>query len=64
MELTDEGMTMICASHEMGLVRSFADGLVFIKFGEIVESNEPEEFFNNHQSDRSKLFLRQILSPE
>ena len=62
MELANEGMTMICVTHEMGFARSVADSVVFMDFGEVVESNEPEEFFNNPKSDRTKLFLSQILS--
>ncbi len=62
MELANEGMTMICVTHEMGFARSVADSVVFMDFGEVVESNKPEAFFNNPQSDRTKLFLSQILS--
>jgi len=60
-DLVNEGMTMICITHEMGFARSIADSIVFMDCGEIVESNPPEEFFQNPQSDRTKLFLEQIL---
>ncbi len=61
-ELADEGMTMICVTHEMGFARSVGDLMVFMDAGEIVESSPPEEFFENPKSDRTKLFLSQILS--
>lgn len=60
-DLANEGMTMICITHEMGFARSIADSIVFMDWGEIVESNPPEEFFQNPRSDRTKLFLEQIL---
>jgi ABC-type polar amino acid transport system ATPase subunit len=60
-ELANEGMTMIVITHEMGFARSVADSIVFMDYGEIVESNPPEEFFQNPQFDRTKLFLKQIL---
>ncbi len=61
-ELAEEGMTMICVTHEMGFARSIADAVVFMDQGEIVESNRPDDFFNHPKSDRTKLFLSQILS--
>ncbi len=60
-ELAEEGMTMICVTHEMGFARSVANRVIFMDQGQIVEQNEPEAFFNNPQSDRTKLFLSQIL---
>ena len=60
--LAHEGMTMICVTHEMGFARQVANRVIFMDAGEIVEQNEPEEFFNNPRSDRTKLFLSQILS--
>ena len=60
-ELAEEGMTMICVTHEMGFARMVANRVIFMDQGQIVEQNEPEEFFNNPQSDRTKLFLSQIL---
>ena len=60
-ELAKEGMTMIVVSHEMGFAREVADEMVFMDDGEIVESAPPEEFFSNPQSDRTKLFLSQII---
>jgi general L-amino acid transport system ATP-binding protein len=61
-ELAESGMTMLCVTHEMGFARTVADRVIFMDQGEIVEQNEPEEFFNNPKSDRTKLFLSQILS--
>jgi len=60
-ELADTGMTMIVVSHEMGFAKTVADRVMFMDEGEIVEQNEPHEFFNNPQHDRTKLFLSQIL---
>ncbi|MDP6689556.1 MAG: amino acid ABC transporter ATP-binding protein [Alphaproteobacteria bacterium] len=60
--LAEEGMTMICVTHEMGFARKVANRVIFMDAGEIVEQNEPEEFFNNPKSDRTQLFLSQILS--
>jgi len=60
--LAEEGMTMICVTHEMGFARKVANRVIFMDQGEIVEQNEPEEFFNNPKSDRTQLFLSQILS--
>ncbi|MBK1636807.1 amino acid ABC transporter ATP-binding protein [Rhodovulum adriaticum] len=60
-ELAEEGMTMICVTHEMGFARQVANRVIFMDQGQIVEQNEPEAFFNNPQSDRTKLFLSQIL---
>ncbi len=61
-ELAGEGMTMICVTHEMGFARSIADAVVFMDQGEIVEADRPDAFFNNPKSDRTKLFLSQILT--
>ncbi len=61
LDLAQEGMTMVCVSHEMGFVRSAADEVVFMDFGKIVEHTTPDGLFNNPQSDRTKLFLSQIL---
>ena len=60
-ELAEDGMTMICVTHEMGFARKVADRVIFMDEGQIIEQNEPESFFNNPQSDRTKLFLSQIL---
>lgn len=60
-ELANSGMTMICVTHEMGFARMVADRVIFMDRGEIVEMNAPEAFFENPQSDRTKLFLSQIL---
>ena len=61
-ELAEEGMTMVCVTHEMGFARQVADRIIFMDEGEIVEQNSPEEFFNNPKSDRTKGFLDQVLS--
>ena len=60
-ELAEEGMTMLCVTHEMGFARTVANRVMFMDGGEIIEQNEPETFFNNPQSERTKLFLSQIL---
>ncbi len=60
-ELARQGMTMICVTHEMGFAKQVADLVVFMDRGEVVESNPPQEFFTNPQSERTKLFLSQIL---
>ena len=60
--LAEDGMTMICVTHEMGFARSIADAVVFMDKGEIVEADRPDAFFNNPKSDRTKLFLSQILT--
>ncbi len=61
-ELANEGMTMIVVTHEMGFAKSVADFVVFMDKGEIVEVAPPEEFFANPKSERTRLFLSQILS--
>ncbi|MEK0083766.1 amino acid ABC transporter ATP-binding protein [Benzoatithermus flavus] len=61
-QLAREGMTMMCVTHEMGFAKSVADFVVFMDRGEIVEMAPPSEFFTNPKSDRTKLFLSQILS--
>jgi len=53
---------MLCVTHEMGFAKRVADRVIFMDFGEIVEQNTPEEFFENPKLDRTKLFLSQILS--
>ncbi len=60
-ELAEEGMTMICVTHEMGFARQVANRVIFMDQGQIIEQNEPEEFFNNPRSERTQLFLSQIL---
>ena len=60
-DLAESGMTMLCVTHEMGFARKVANRVIFMDGGQIIEQNEPEEFFNNPQSDRTKLFLSQIL---
>ncbi|WP_281502622.1 amino acid ABC transporter ATP-binding protein [Aliiroseovarius sp. F47248L] len=60
-ELAEEGMTMLCVTHEMGFAKEVANRVIFMDAGQIVEQNEPNEFFNNPQNERTKLFLSQIL---
>ena len=59
--LAEEGMTMLCVTHEMGFARQVANRVIFMDQGQIVEQNAPDEFFSNPKSDRTKLFLSQIL---
>ncbi len=61
-ELAEEGMTMLCVTHEMGFAKMVADRVIFMDMGQIVEENVPDEFFNHPQNDRTKLFLSQILN--
>jgi len=60
-DLANEGMTMICVTHEMGFARSVANKVVFMDEGEIVEMNTPAEFFDHPKSNRTKEFLDQII---
>jgi len=60
-ELADEGITMVCVTHEMGFAKKVADRVIFMDQGQIVEENEPNEFFENPKSDRLQLFLKQVL---
>ena len=60
--LAETGMTMICVSHEMGFAKTVADRVIFMDEGEIIEQNEPHEFFDNPQHERTQLFLSQILA--
>ena len=59
--LAQDGMTMLCVTHEMGFARTVADRVIFMDKGEIVEQNEPHAFFDNPQNERTKAFLGQIL---
>ena len=61
-ELAREGMTMICVTHEMGFAKTVANRVIFMDGGQIIEENAPEEFFGNPRSERTKLFLSQILA--
>ena len=61
-QLAESGMTMLCVTHEMGFAKTVADRVIFMDEGEVIEQNRPDEFFNNPQSDRTKLFLSQILT--
>ncbi len=60
-DLAEEGMTMIVVTHEMGFAKSVADRVMFMDEGQIVEENNPDDFFDNPKHDRTKLFLSQIL---
>jgi general L-amino acid transport system ATP-binding protein len=59
--LAEEGMTMLCVTHEMGFARQVANRVIFMDQGQIVEQNDPQNFFDNPQHERTKLFLSQIL---
>ena len=60
-ELADENITMLCVTHEMGFAKRVADRVIFMDAGEIIEENEPQEFFGNPQSERTQQFLSQIF---
>lgn len=60
-ELAEEGMTMLCVTHEMGFAKKVANRVIFMDGGEIIEQNEPHEFFENPQNERTQLFLSQII---
>ena len=60
--LAKEGMTMLVVTHEMGFAKKVAHRVLFMDYGQIVESNTPDEFFDNPQHERTKLFLSQILN--
>ena len=59
--LAEEGMTMLCVTHEMGFAKQVANRVIFMDQGQIIEQNSPKEFFENPKSERTKLFLSQIL---
>ncbi|MFO1423217.1 MAG: amino acid ABC transporter ATP-binding protein [Candidatus Competibacteraceae bacterium] len=59
--LAEDGMTMICVTHEMGFAKTVAHRVIFMDGGEIIEEKPPEEFFTHPESERTKLFLSQIL---
>jgi general L-amino acid transport system ATP-binding protein len=61
MELANQGMTMLCVTHEMGFAKAVADRVIFMDQGQIVEENTPTEFFNHPQTDRAQDFLSKIL---
>ena len=63
-DLAESGMTMLCVTHEMGFARTVADRIVFMDGGEIVEENDPQNFFHHPKSERTVLFLSQIISHE
>ncbi len=60
-ELAQEGMTMLCVTHEMGFAKTVANRVIFMDVGQIIEENGPDEFFDNPQSERTQAFLSQIL---
>ena len=60
-ELAREGMTMLCVTHEMGFAKTVADRVIFMDQGQIIEENAPEPFFNDPRSERTRLFLSQIM---
>ncbi|THB67613.1 MAG: amino acid ABC transporter ATP-binding protein [Desulfovibrio sp.] len=60
-DLARDGMTMLCVTHEMGFAREVADRVAFMDFGKLVEEAPPNEFFENPEHERTKLFLKEIL---
>ena len=60
-DLANQGMTMLCVTHEMGFAREVADKVVFMANGRILEEGAPEEIFTNPQSSEAKQFLKSIL---
>ncbi|WP_319554080.1 amino acid ABC transporter ATP-binding protein [Vibrio sp.] len=60
-DLASEGMTMLCVTHEMGFARKVADRVIFMDQGQIVEENNPEEFFSAPKSPRTREFLNQLI---
>jgi len=60
-DLANQGITMLCVTHEMGFARAVADRVIFMDYGQIVEQNTPDEFFNHPQHERSRDFLSKIL---
>ena len=60
-ELASHGITMLCVTHEMGFAKAVADRVIFMDEGQIVEQNNPQDFFNNPQNERSRDFLSKIL---
>lgn len=60
-ELAHEGMTMLVVTHEMGFAKTVANRVIFMDEGQIIEENEPNEFFDNPQHERTQLFLSQII---
>ena len=61
-DLANDGMTMICVTHEMGFARSVADKVIFMDEGEIIEAAKPKDFFDNPENERTKQFLKQVLT--
>ncbi|WP_051676320.1 amino acid ABC transporter ATP-binding protein [Polaromonas glacialis] len=62
--LADDGMTMLCVTHEMGFARSVADRVIFMADGKIVEQAPPQQFFSNPQNEKTRNFLGQILNSQ
>ena len=60
-ELAESGMTMLCITHEMGFAKTVANRVIFMDEGQIIEEKPPEQFFTNPTSDRTQLFISQIL---
>ena len=60
-DLAQSGMTMLCVTHEMGFARQVANRVIFMDQGQIIEQNSPKEFFEKPKSERTRLFLSQIL---
>jgi len=61
-ELAEQGITMLCVTHEMGFAKSVADRVIFMDAGQIVEENNPHDFFNRPRNERTQAFLAKILA--
>lgn len=61
-ELAEQGITMLCVTHEMGFAKSVADRVIFMDQGQIVEENNPHDFFNRPRNERTQAFLAKILT--
>jgi len=60
-ELADQGITMLCVTHEMGFAKAVADRVIFMDQGQIVEQNNPHDFFDSPQNERTQDFLSKII---
>ena len=60
--LAEEGMTMVCVTHEMGFARKVADRVIFMDGGQIIEESDPETFFTSPSNERTRVFLDQVLT--
>ena len=61
-ELAEQGITMLCVTHEMGFAKSVADRVIFMDQGQIIEENNPHDFFNHPRNERTQAFLAKIIA--